>query len=370
MFFRRTTDGVRTPVALEQQFAGPERTACWIVGGGPSLARLPLGEIEQTPAPRFAINLGGAGLLRPHFWTAYDPTARFHQSLYLDAGILKFVPAGRAMDLTPGGFCKVCECPNLVFFEKDPGRGFHQFPAAEEGVTDWQDSLILAIEIAYRLGFRDLYLAGCDMQVQPGAELRAAAETLGVVYSPGELLGEFCKRCRVAGVPDAALQSGVAAGQYHFDESKSLAAAVQSDFHYFRVAEYLRLSRRSLSLSGLRLHSVTPDSRLNRDLPYLDVAEARRRIVAAVGDPQAEMTRGKYTTSAPPRSAGPMRDFPPHFWKRPERGGKKKQAAAPRPADQAAQASQALTPSARERLRAALPSPDPVAIPLIDDTGG
>jgi hypothetical protein len=72
MFFRIATDGARTPLDLRNHFAGPARTACWIVGGGPSLRDAPVAEIASSPVPKFAINLAGAGLLRPTIWTSYD----------------------------------------------------------------------------------------------------------------------------------------------------------------------------------------------------------------------------------------------------------------------------------------------------------
>src|SRR5262245_23167651 len=91
MFYRLHTDGTRTEVALADAYAGPTRTACWLIGGGPSLVELPCQAIARSPVPKFAVNLAGTRLLRPTFWTSYDPSARFHRSIYLDASVTKFV---------------------------------------------------------------------------------------------------------------------------------------------------------------------------------------------------------------------------------------------------------------------------------------
>ncbi|MCA8995285.1 MAG: hypothetical protein KDA88_25150, partial [Planctomycetaceae bacterium] len=74
MFYRVFPDHARQSLPLENHFAGPQPTACWLIGGGPSLKTLPLEQIQRSPCPKFAVNLAGSGLFRPNFWTSYDPT--------------------------------------------------------------------------------------------------------------------------------------------------------------------------------------------------------------------------------------------------------------------------------------------------------
>jgi hypothetical protein len=319
MFFRISTDGLETPVSLTGAYSGATRTSCWIVGGGPSLRQLPCDQIAASPAPKFCVNLAGHGLLRPTFWTAYDPTTRFQRSTYLDGSILKLLPRGRAMDVVPGTTVKVCDSPNTVFFDRDKTIGFRDFLGGEfRGVTDWQDSLIQAIDIAYRLGFRVLYLAGCEMHVRPCQDWVELSQQFGVNYQPRELLRDFQQRCLQQQVPIQQLDPEKQTQQYHFEESKPLAAAIQTDLHYFRVAQYLRLSRKAMTLAGLELISVTPDSRLNDYFRYEPVALVLSRIQSEIGNPANEPTRGLYTEQVlrTPEGLGPMRDFKPHNWSR------------------------------------------------------
>ena len=182
MFYRLQTDGVQVGAALEDVYSGPVDSACWLIGGGPSLAELPHGDIADSPIPKMVVNLAGSHLLRPTFWTSYDPSARFHRSVYLDPGIVKFVHRRRSMDLVPETTYKVCECPNTYFFERDGQRGVHDFLAATHtGIIDWADSMVQAIDILYRLGFRVIYLAGCEMRVRLSAEQLERAARAGVV---------------------------------------------------------------------------------------------------------------------------------------------------------------------------------------------
>jgi hypothetical protein len=315
------------------------RTACWIIGGGPSLADLPHEAVARSPVPKFAINLAGSGLLRPTFWTSYDPSSRFHRSVYLDASIMKFVHARRAMDLVPETAFKVCDCPAMLFFDRHTQRGFADLLApGQQGIIDWNDSLLQAIDIAYRLGFRVLYLAGCDMHVRPSDELLEHAGRAGVQYLAREPLDRFLRRCEEAGLARAKTDQFPSSRQYHFDEAKPHAAAIQTDLHYFRVAQYLRLARRALALAGMELVSVTPDSRLNDNFEYRSVAVVLEQIARDVGDPQSEPTRGLYTGTAARTllGIGAMKDYRPHHWgkarvgaKAPNPEGSRKGATAP-----------------------------------------
>ena len=324
MFYRLATDGTEIHMPLADAYSGPTRTGCWIIGGGPALASLPTERIAASPLPKFSINLAGHGVLRPTFWTAYDPTGRFQRSTYLDPSITKFVPRGRAMDVVPGTTGKVCDSPNTVFFDRDQSVGFHDFlsrPApvstlVRPGITDWQDSLVQAIHIAYVLGFRTLYLGGCDMYIAPGEAWIEQAAALGVHYAPRELLKDYHQRCHHKRLSDAAIDTLGSTRQYHFDEAKPLAAALQTDLHYFRVAQYLRLSRRAMALAGMELISVTPESRLNDYFSYQSAESVLERIATEIGEPAHEPTRGLYTEQVhrTPEGLGPMRDFKPHHW--------------------------------------------------------
>lgn len=332
MFFRRETDGTEIPVDLRDLFSSANASTCWIVGGGPGLTAAVADTLRDSPAPKFSINLAGSGLLRPTFWTSYDPTVRFHRSLYLDAGILKFVHSARAMDLVPGTRMKVCECPGLLFFPRDRTRGFHNFLSAQHpAIADWRDSFIQAIDLAWRLGFRRLFLAGCDMLVEPSLAWREAAEERHIIWLRGEPLRDFRLRCERSGIARKDIERWQTGPQYHFDESKPLAAAEQTDFHYFRVAQWLRLCRRNLSRAGLQLVSVTPGSRLNDDFAHWSLADAAQQVLDDVGDPAREVTRGLYTGQhiATHAAHSPMRDFKPLNWTAPAEQPKPSPPAAP-----------------------------------------
>lgn len=315
-FFRVTTDHRVIPSAWDGACTGPLPAMCWLIGGGPSLSLLPCSDIAQSPVPKFAMNLSGSRLIRPNFWTAYDPSIRFHRSVYLDAGVVKFLPRPRAMDLVPETNFKVCECPQTYFFDRDPFRGFHDFLSPQAtGIVDWADTFVQSIDILYRLGFRCVLLAGCELCVRPSQEWVTHAARKSVTYTEGEPLSDYVQRCRTAGMPAGDLQHYGFGAQYHFDEAKPFESVLRTDAHYCRVAQSLRLCRTALSAAGLQLISVTPRSRLNQFLEYQPVEAALDRIRVEIGDPAREPTRGLYTQSRDREAKPPswMRDvMPPH----------------------------------------------------------
>lgn len=322
MFFRISTDGKRTHYPLKDFYCGADSSACWIIGGGPSLSEMPIDLIADSPIPKFTMNLAGHGLLRPDFWTSYDSTARFQKSCYLDPSIVKFLHYSRSTDLVPETTCKVCDAPGTMFFERHRENSYEAFlPSGMDTgeragrIGDWQDSLLQAIQIAYVIGFRTLYLLGCELFVRPTAEQLELGAQRGVEYNSRELLGHFYRRCESAGVSRKDLLDAHGGGQYHFEESKPIDSTVRTDYHYFRVAQYLRLARRSMSTAGLRLVSVTPNSRLNDDFVYESVSDVLDQIGESVGDWRREPTQGRYTETENRGKSGigPMKDFLPHY---------------------------------------------------------
>lgn len=316
-FYRINTDRTEKAYSLEGLYCGPEMSSCWLLGGGPSLGETDLELISRSPIPVMTINLAGVHLIRPQFWTSYDPSARFHRSIYLDPGVMKLVHRRRAMDLVPETTFKVCDCPNTYFFDRDQERGFADFLSPDnEGVVDWADSLVQAIDLLYQLGFRKIFLAGCEMRVRPSAAQLELASRHSVEYDENGLLTEFLSQCRRAGINQDDLEAVSPCRIYHFDETKSLQATANTEYHYFRIAQYLRLSRRSMAMAGMQLISVTPGSRLNDYFPCSTVEAVLQEIHESVGDPLKEPVAGQYHLKGPrlPEGTGPMRDFRPHNW--------------------------------------------------------
>lgn len=360
-----TDDSVIPCPHLEGSYSAAFPAPVFLIGGGPSLTSMPVDLINRTPAPKFCMNLAGSGkdghppLIRPNLWSSYDPSVRFHKSIYLDPSIQKFVCRSRRMDLIPDSLYKVCDAPNLFFFDRKQ-RGYRDFIGGDDGIVDCRDTFAQCLDICYRLGFRTIYLLGTEMQVSPSHAQIEVAREAGVKYDKtrGETtwhdpatnneitrstLADFVTACRLAGlmpkcsecdgkpvIGDGTMEPCATCGgsgeewkilqvdreeQYAFSERKPFQSAISTDNHYFTVAQHLRLARRSFVDRGLRIISCTPRSRLNDIFEYVSVEQACLDITRLIGDPLTESTAGLYTGS---RSAGTgfrhTRDIPPYRW--------------------------------------------------------
>lgn len=266
-------------------------------------------------------------------WTCYDPTARFSRATFHDPSILKFVRGSRHADLVPETTEKVDECPSTVFFDVE-FRKYSNFvyPTAEK-VNDSLDSLILCIDIAYLLGFRELFLLGTDMRIKPSQAQIDLAEQHGVSY-PVVVEGRSSDRLKhflqayaqARGIKEneacKEMETVEREAQYAFDETKSFGAAVACDTHYWERVEYLRLSRKTFAQAGLTITSCTPGSRLNTWFPHKTPEEVCDYLLEKHGDPRKESTAGKYTERQQ-HSLPWHKDIAPHLRVEPKKEIKK-----------------------------------------------
>lgn len=339
VFFRNDdVDGI------ENRYLAPFPAPLWLIGAGPSLRDEDIEAINASPAPKFCMNLSGCDrdgkppMIRPDFWTAYDTTCRFHRSVYLDPGVTKFVCKSRRMDIIAGTPYRVYQAPNTYFFEREY-RHFEKFLNPESGkILDCQDTFIQAIDIAYRLGFRKIFMVGVELAVLPSDEQILLAGENGVEYDMetmstvmekgrGPLLRDFDARCIQKGMQrdcnpgedcdnDGKKRTILDVGRpqhYSMSESRKWQTTLRADEHYYRTTQYLRMSMTSLSQHGLQLVCCTSPSRLADYFGYTPVGDACAWIHDMVGNPAEETCAGKYEeVDKPGDGFMPIRDYKPH----------------------------------------------------------
>jgi len=156
--FKRDADG------LLGMCASADRESVVLLLGGPS-ARHTLDLVEDTGLPLLSVNCGHmtkTGLACPQYWTGYDNPVRFDQSIFTDPRILKFCPSTRAGELLKDEKTTLAECPSVIFFDAQKrasnGELFTLGP-----VIDTRDSMLQAIDIAIKLGYKDILLHGADL---------------------------------------------------------------------------------------------------------------------------------------------------------------------------------------------------------------
>lgn len=165
----------------------------FLVLNGPSVANMDLAPLSQRGYITMAVN-NGWSLLRPNLWVAVDPPSKFLDAGWKDPAITKFtiypyrnmplarrIPDGR---IAKSGI-RPSQCPATLFFNIDynfhpatflPSETFstggHDTEPDSLGIPRARSVMLVAIKLAWHLGFSRLYLLGADFtmdQQQPYA---------------------------------------------------------------------------------------------------------------------------------------------------------------------------------------------------------
>lgn len=146
----------------------------FLVLNGPSLTGFDWSKLRQPGICTFGIN-NGAHLLRPNFWTSVDDPSRFMESIWRDPTITKFVPMSHFQkpiwDREQNAFSRelVRSFPNVVGYRRN--EAFSPDKWLIEDTINWgnhskrgggRSVMLAALRISYLLGFRKVYLLGCD----------------------------------------------------------------------------------------------------------------------------------------------------------------------------------------------------------------
>jgi hypothetical protein len=182
--------------ALRNLLAGRDS---FLVGGGPSTKQLDMPLLKQRGIWTMAIN-NMAGSFHANSFVCSDPPSKFHDGIWLDPTIMKFVPVpklchkgrGHIRTKLPNGefnmrqvgeriMCTV-DCPNTwgfgrkswwsyddTFFTDDHAAWGNGGPGSlRTGNPKTFNTLLLGIRLLYYLGSRRIFLVGVDFNMGAG----------------------------------------------------------------------------------------------------------------------------------------------------------------------------------------------------------
>lgn len=196
-----TSDAIWTPRAMTPQpspmltrFGEPTSLenvylngSVFLVLSGPSLLTNDLTLLQQRGICTMAVNNAGC-VVRPNIWTFGDSTCKFHEALFRDPAILKILPKPRMGDRIrskqgdqfiqtddavvkmPGVVCIERNNdfkPDEWLYEKSINWGSGKEWSAKTGYPRVLSTMIQAVRICYYLGFRKVFLLGCDFKMTP-----------------------------------------------------------------------------------------------------------------------------------------------------------------------------------------------------------
>ncbi len=178
---------------LKGMFAG---ATCFLVCGGPSVSGLDLSLLNQRGIVVASVNQIAATHVRPMVWIACDPPHQFSETIWRDPGVMKFVKRKylhdynthqdrnpiRTWDATRMEFVKSDtlprHCPNVWGYQHTKGWNAETFLTNE--LPSWgvnsadidpdnkgrhETVMLVSLWMLYWLGFRRIYLVGCDFKM-------------------------------------------------------------------------------------------------------------------------------------------------------------------------------------------------------------
>lgn len=177
-------------LGLRDQYLGQR---VFLLGGGPSLKSVNL-SLLQRPGVTIAAMNNAATVVRPHIWFGVDPPRNFHETIWRDPSVMKFTldkylkderqveawseeaNAYRATGL------RINDCPNVYGFDHRhdwdaslflddtvPSWGANEAHQDPEGKSKRVSVMLPSLWLLYWLGFRVIYLLGCDFRVGDGS---------------------------------------------------------------------------------------------------------------------------------------------------------------------------------------------------------
>jgi len=251
MFFRRDGSELDIVNMYKDQ-------SVFMICNGPSFANLNHGRLKLPGIITFGIN-NGAHVFRPNLWTSVDDPTRFLRSIWADSNIQKFIPMAHFekpiwdTELDNYSTNIVGDFANVVGFRRN-----ERFVAKEwlyQDTINWgnhkdygggRSVFLAAIKICYLLGFKNLYLLGCDFTMSDTQK-------------------------------------------YWFDENRTEQAVKNNNSSYQSMIRYFHELAPTFKQEGFNIYNCNPESGL-KIFPFVDYTKA---VLSCVVDTSAK-TKGMY----------------------------------------------------------------------------
>lgn len=253
--------------------------SAFLIASGPSFKLIDQSRLRQPGIITMGLN-NSAKTFRPNMWTSVDSPTNWIRSIWLDPAIQKFVPLSHVnKKLFDSNNWKmtnqtVGDCPNVIYFKRNEHFQARQF--LTEDCFNWGNSgkngggrsvMLLAIRILYVLGFRKVYLLGCDFNMSPDAK-------------------------------------------YHFDQDRHRGSIKGNQSTYQKLNEWFKELRPLFEKEDYHVFNCNPESNL-KAFKFISFEEAHDEALSHLDhiDVANERTRGLYDTDLREKEEGVGREM-------------------------------------------------------------
>ncbi len=256
MFYRFTQSGARIAIDLDGLYVGE---TLFLLGGSPILKEMPLDLLRQEGIVTMAVNNVPCVFPSPNIWVCADKPPCFSQHIFASPEIMKFTSISRRELVVGDTGKRVRQFPSMFFFGLDDKYTERTLLNPGRDIVWWRSVFPIAIQLAWRLGFKRVFLVGCGFKMKNDSQ-----------YAWSTNLNDY--------------QQNYSQRTYDKDLQRLIAL------------------RPTFKEKGFEVISSTPGSRANDVIEYMDMEEAIRLTRARL--PAKTDTRDlAHSSSLTPKSA-------------------------------------------------------------------
>lgn len=248
--------------------------SAFLICGGPSFGKVNHAMLRAPGIVTMGLN-NSPRTFRPNLWCSVDSPDHWIRSIWLDPLIQKFVPISHAAKIVFNSdtwqFMKlrVGDCPNVVFYKRNEHFNAKQF--LWEDCINWgnhkkygggRSVMLPAIRILFTLGFRRVYLLGCDFKMDDQHH-------------------------------------------YHFEQDRHKGSIKGNNETYAKLNQWFKELRPLFEREGFFVFNCNPESNLKafEHIPFeVAAAEAQSHMDGVIYD--QERTKGLYNTKTEEKLKG------------------------------------------------------------------
>lgn len=158
MLYRRLNDSLFTTADLTGAFSG---SPMFILGGNPVLKTMDLGSLAGSNLPTMALNNVPYVYPNPTIWLTADKPVCYGHHMFSRADLIKIGYMNYRNEIVPSTGRPFKDHPMMLFFTGFKADGVEDFFAEVPGFAWWKSIFPIALQLAWRLGCRRVYLVGC-----------------------------------------------------------------------------------------------------------------------------------------------------------------------------------------------------------------
>lgn len=159
MFYKFLKDGRRQLIDIRNLY---EDGTLFLLAGSPKITEEPLDLLDQSGVVTMGIN-NSPSIFRPQLWVSGDRPSCFAEGIVKDPGMIKFINYSRRDQQVNGIPWKYY--PSTLFYPSTQKFKEGLFLEPGNQMAWWHSTWWIALQLAWKLGFRTVYMLGAEFRV-------------------------------------------------------------------------------------------------------------------------------------------------------------------------------------------------------------